>query len=66
MRNCDNCVYHLGGSCSRWKCEETSLEEYTKQIREKTINECLTIVTECVWKDSDMLVELIEEMKGEQ
>ena len=56
-RECNRCVYHSSGSCSAWECEGTKT---VKDIKTDTINECIRIVTECVWKDTDMLVELLK------
>lgn len=39
-------------------------EDYDKMIRNKTIDECIRIIEETVWKDTDMLVDSIREMKG--
>ncbi len=30
----------------------------------KGIDDCLNIIENCCWKDSDMLVELVKELKG--
>ena len=29
-----------------------------------TIDDCLNIIENCCWKDSEMLVELVKELKG--
>lgn len=34
------------------------------EIRAKAIDECIRIIEETVWKDTDMLVESIRELKG--
>lgn len=39
---------------------EVSVEE----IRAKVIDECIKIIEETTWKDTDMLVESIRELKG--
>ena len=41
-----------------------TMEEYAQEIREKVIDECIKIIEETVWKDTDMLVESIRELKG--
>lgn len=35
-----------------------------KEIRAKAIDECIKIIEETVWKDTNMLVESIRELKG--
>ena len=37
----------------------------TEEIRAKAIDECIKIIEETVWKDSNMLVESIRELKGD-
>lgn len=39
-RNCEKCIYHISGSCSKWDCEMTTLEDYRKSI----IDECLSVM----------------------
>lgn len=41
-------------------------KEIEKEIRAKAIDECIKIIEETVWKDTDMLVESIRELKGVQ
>lgn len=36
-RECDKCVYHTTGQCSKWDCEPTSIED----IKNKTIDDFL-------------------------
>ena len=31
-RNCEKCIYHISGSCSKWDCEMTTLEDYRKKV----------------------------------
>ena len=57
-RDCNKCVYSTrDGNCRKWECVGTKT---VKDIKTDTINECIRIVTECVWKDTDMLVELLK------
>ena len=39
-------------------------EDYDNRIRNKAIDECIRIIEETVWKDTDMLVDSIRELKG--
>lgn len=39
-------------------------EVSVKEIRAKAIDECIKIIEETAWKDTDMLVESIKELKG--
>ena len=34
-RDCDKCVYHTSGSCSKWECDFTTVSD----IRNKTLND---------------------------
>lgn len=34
-RNCNKCIHHTSGLCSKWDCEMTTLEDY----RDKVIDE---------------------------
>lgn len=34
-RDCDKCVYHTSGSCSKWECDFTTISD----IRNKTIDD---------------------------
>lgn len=34
-RNCQKCIHHISGLCSKWECEMTTLEDY----RDKVIDE---------------------------
>lgn len=43
---------------------EQAIEHYEKEIRAKAIDECIKIIEETVWRDTDMLVESIRELKG--
>lgn len=36
----------------------------TTEIIRKTVDECIKIIEETVWRDTDMLVENIRELKG--
>lgn len=41
-----------------------TMEEYAQKIRENAIDECIKIIEETVWRDTDMLVDNIRELKG--
>ena len=34
-RDCNKCIHHISGMCSKWECEMTTLEDY----RNKAIDE---------------------------
>ena len=40
-------------------------DRFEKEIRAKAIDECIKIIEETTWRDTDMLVESIRELKGE-
>lgn len=37
---------------------------HDREIRAKAIDECIKVIEESVWRDTDMLVESIRELKG--
>lgn len=39
-RNCGKCVYHTDGSCSRWECEMTTIEDVKKNAIREFASEC--------------------------
>ena len=32
MRDCNKCIHHISGSCSAWKCEMQTLEDYRNKV----------------------------------
>lgn len=42
---------------------KSRIADAVKGIRENAIDECIKIIEETVWKDTDMLVESIRELK---
>lgn len=40
-RDCKNCVYHSSGSCSKWNCEFTTVDD----VRNKAIDDFVTAIT---------------------
>ena len=60
----------IGEKCEQFDCEDVCypmlrrmFDKYDKQIKADAIDECINIIENCVWKDADMLVELLEELK---
>ena len=35
-----------------------------RRVIDMSIDDCLNIIENCCWKDSEMLVELVKELKG--
>lgn len=31
-RNCQKCIHHISGLCSKWECEMTTLEDYRNKV----------------------------------
>lgn len=31
-RDCNKCIHHISGSCSAWKCDMQTLEEYRNEV----------------------------------
>lgn len=74
-RNCDICVYHLGGACSKYECEFQTLTDHDKQIRDETIANCIKALKQVCAKrpsivmfDSDIeeIEKELEQIKGKQ
>ena len=71
-KTCENCEYEYedmeGTHCRH--CIHNAEEHFApkinheKEIRANAIDECIKIIEETVWKDTDMLVESIRELKG--
>lgn len=40
--------------------------KHDKQVRENIIDECINIIENCVWKDSEMLVDMLKELKEQK
>lgn len=32
MRDCNKCIHHISGSCSAWKCDMQTLEDYRNKV----------------------------------
>lgn len=39
-RDCKNCVYHSNGSCSKWNCEFTTVDD----VRDKAIDDTVKAI----------------------
>lgn len=39
-RDCNKCVYHTSGSCSKWDCNPTSIED----VRNKAIDDFMAAI----------------------
>lgn len=40
-RDCKNCVYHSSGSCSKWDCEFTTVDD----VRNKAVDDFVAAIT---------------------
>lgn len=65
-RNCQKCIHHISGLCSKWDCEMTTLENY----RDKVINEFATTLiprlTDAIYqKDVESMTNLINDVVRE-
>ena len=54
-RNCDKCVYHTSGLCSRWICEGTKTIDGVKRDVLKELAEKMPYNTEAKIKIAQML-----------
>lgn len=45
-RSCNKCVYHIGGACSKYKCEMTTLEEYKNKVIDAFVAEAMKQFTD--------------------
>lgn len=54
--------------CAHYVCDYEDVQNVAviaeQEIRAKAIDECIKIIEETMWKDTDMLVESIRELKG--
>lgn len=63
MRDCNKCIHHISGSCSAWKCEMQTLEDY----RNEAIDEFAeNIETYCSMSEMNrkMIKKIAEQMKA--
>lgn len=76
-RDCNKCIHHISGSCSAWKCDMQTLEDYrnkaidefAEQLKEKAeeIMKNPDIMLDCkkctIWKVRD-IEEIAEQLKA--
>ena len=65
-RNCQICIHHISGLCSKWNCEMQTLEDYRNKVIDEFANWLYenhkTDLTEYIeWYKE----EIAEQMKGE-
>ena len=63
-RDCKNCVYHSSGSCSRWNCEFTTVDD----VRNKAIDDFVKTIDEadredCLVDDMLRIEQIAEQLK---
>lgn len=76
MNECENCYWLDNDTCGYvdgyrpdidGDCSNLLEKEFAQEIKENVISdcidECIRIIEGTVWKDADMLVEMIKELK---
>lgn len=64
-RDCKNCVYHSSGSCSKWNCEFTTVDD----VRNKAIDNFVKAIDEadredCLVDDMLRIEQIAEQLKA--
>lgn len=51
-RNCDRCIHHVGGACSKWKCQMETISEFENRVRneekKKTVETFLALIDDAI------------------
>lgn len=69
-RNCQKCIHHISGLCSKWDCEMQTLEDYRDKVIDEFTTTLIPRLTDAIYqKDMESMTNLINEianqMKGE-
>ena len=59
-RDCDKCVYHTSGSCSKWECDFTTISD----IRNRTIDEIAEKIGKIFKMKECEIARIAEQMKA--
>lgn len=59
-RDCKNCVYHSSGSCSRWNCEFTTVDD----VRNKAIDDFANLFKSKTTMENNLVKEIVEQLKA--
>ena len=66
-RDCNKCIHHISGSCSVWKCDMQTLDDYKHKIidnfaeRIKELSECVDMT---VFGWNKIVDDIAEELKA--
>ena len=71
-RNCQICIHHISGLCSKWECEMQTLEDYRDKVIDefvKLADECSGYTANCIEHDLALTIytihQIAEQMKRE-
>lgn len=59
-RDCKNCVYHSSGSCSKWACEFTTVDD----VRNKAIDDFVNLFKSKTTMENNLVEEIAEQLKA--
>lgn len=59
-RDCKNCVYHSSGSCSKWDCEFTTVDD----VRNKAIDDFVNLFKSKTTMENSLVKEIAEQLKA--
>lgn len=51
-RNCQRCIHHISGLCSKWDCEMQTLEDYKDKVIDELLEKQLEVLEDFKhWED---------------
>lgn len=68
-RNCQKCIHHISGSCSKWECEMQTLEDYRNKVIDEFAEKLYRKIADSnlnQYKDmvTNMIDEIAEQLKA--
>lgn len=66
MRDCEKCIHHISGECSKWYCEMQTLEDYRDKVIDDFTNTLIPRLTDAIYqKDVESMTNLINDVARE-
>lgn len=66
-RNCQKCIHHISGACSKWECEMQTLEDYRNKVidefAERLYSKIIAEIDDCA-DELEWIEEIAERMKA--
>ena len=53
-RDCKNCVYHSSGSCSKWDCEFTTVDDVRNEAIDDTVKAIKGLYTFTILEEEEI------------